>query len=82
VTPQQPAQPVPSDIHALLDAEAKGATAYNAATCTLYLVRPARHIAARRFDCDLSELPALLQHAISARVMPSTPQTSIGAGTG
>jgi 3-(3-hydroxy-phenyl)propionate hydroxylase len=82
LTPQPPAQPVPPGLHVLLDAEGKGATAYNAGTCTLYLVRPDRHIAARRLDCNLSELPALLQHAVGARVMPSTHQTSIGAGTG
>jgi 3-(3-hydroxy-phenyl)propionate hydroxylase len=82
VTQHPPVEPVPSGIHVLLDAEGKAATAYNAGTCTLYLVRPDRHIAARRLDCDLSELPGLMQHAIGARMMPTAPQTSIGAGTG
>jgi 3-(3-hydroxy-phenyl)propionate hydroxylase len=82
VTQHPPVEPVPSGIRVLLDAEGKAATAYNAGTCTLYLVRPDRHIAARRLDCDLSELPALMQYAIGARMMPTAPQTSIGAGTG
>lgn len=37
---------------------------YNAVLRTLYLIRPDRHIAARRFDSDLYELPALIRHAI------------------
>ncbi len=82
VTPHCPTQSVPVGIHVLLDSGAKGTTAYNAGTCTLYLVRPDRYIAARRFDCDLSELPALLRHAIGARVMPTAPHTSMSAGAG
>ena len=31
---------------------------------TLYLVRPDRHIAARRFESDLGELPMLLRYAV------------------
>src|SRR5712692_8559435 len=64
VVSMPPAAPVTGDICVLLDGEGKAASTYNAGPCTLYLVRPDRHIAARRFDSNLSELPTLLHHAI------------------
>ena len=64
VTPRLPGQPLPPGTHVLLDSEKKGAGAYNAGSNTLYVVRPDRHIAARRFKSDLSELPILLRRAI------------------
>jgi len=66
VTPRRPATPATGGICVLLDEQGKGGAAYNAGIRTLYLVRPDRHIAARRFDSDLSELPMLLRHAIGA----------------
>lgn len=59
-----PAAPVTGDICVLLDGEGKAASTYKAGPGTLYLIRPDRHIAARRFDSNLSELPMLLRHAI------------------
>lgn len=52
------------DVEVLIDADGKGFAAYNAWRHTLYLVRPDRHIAARRFESDASELPVLLKRAI------------------
>jgi 3-(3-hydroxy-phenyl)propionate hydroxylase len=66
VTPRPLANSATGNICILLDAEGKGAAAYNAGLRTLYIVRPDRHIAARRFESDLAELPALLHHAIGA----------------
>ncbi len=48
----------------LYDREGKAAQTYNAGARTLYLVRPDRHIAARCFDSDLSQLPMYLRHAM------------------
>lgn len=64
VTPRLPGDPLPLGIHVLIDSERKGAGAYNAGARTFYVVRPDRHIAARRFMSDLSELPLLLRRAI------------------
>jgi 3-(3-hydroxy-phenyl)propionate hydroxylase len=64
VTPRPPTTSTTDGICILLDTEGKGAAAYNAGPRTLYVVRPDRHIAARRFESDLSELPMLLRYAI------------------
>jgi len=58
---------VDDGVHVLLDGEGKGASAYNTGSRTLYLVRPDRHIAARRFESDLSKLPMLLRRAVGGK---------------
>ena len=65
ITSHRPAISVPDGIHVLLDTEAKGATTYNSGEQTLYLIRPDRHIAARRFSTNASELGALLCGAVA-----------------
>lgn len=65
VTAHKPTIPVPDDIHILLDEDGKGTSTYASGACTLYLIRPDRHIAARRYSCDLQELPALFRIAIN-----------------
>ena len=67
VTAHRPTIPVPDDVHILLDEDGKGASTYASGACTLYLVRPDRHIAARRYRCDLQELSELLRIAINDR---------------
>lgn len=57
------ATPGPDGITHLLDRAGKLAAAYGAGDATLYLMRPDRHIAARRLRCDPAELPALLRRA-------------------
>ncbi len=64
VVPKPPTTPATDAVCVLLDGEGKGASAYNAGPRTLYLVRPDRHIAARRFESDLGELPMLLRYAV------------------
>lgn len=51
-------------VRVLLDEEGKGASAYNAGWRTLYVVRPDRHIAVRRFESDLGDLPTVLRKAV------------------
>jgi 3-(3-hydroxy-phenyl)propionate hydroxylase len=63
VSASVPRVPVPEGITCLHDADGRCAAAYSAGPATLYLIRPDRHIAARRFNSDLSELPALLRRA-------------------
>lgn len=63
ITAREPTTAIPDDICVLLDTEGEAAAAYNAGSRTLYLIRPDRHIAARRFDSDLGELPLLLRRA-------------------
>jgi 3-(3-hydroxy-phenyl)propionate hydroxylase len=55
--------PAPAGVAHLLDPTGKLAAAYGAGDGTLYLMRPDRHIAARRLRCDPAELPALLRRA-------------------
>ena len=64
VVPKSPTTPATDAVCVLLDGEGKGASAYNADQRTLYLVRPDRHSAARRFESDLGELLMLLRRAI------------------
>ena len=56
--------PASDGITIVLDAERKAAGIYNAGSRSLYLVRPDRIIAARRFDSDFNDIPALLRHAV------------------
>lgn len=56
-------------IHVLVDAEDKSTSTYNAGPRTLYLIRPDRYIAARRFDSDLNDIAALLRHAVGVDVV-------------
>lgn len=55
--------PAPDGVTVLLDGAGRCAEAYGAGPTTLYLMRPDRHIAARRFQGDAHELPALLRRA-------------------
>jgi 2-polyprenyl-6-methoxyphenol hydroxylase-like FAD-dependent oxidoreductase len=63
ITPQPPTHLPESRIPILLDEDAKGAKTYNSGAATLYLIRPDRHIAARLFKSNGSELPLLLRRA-------------------
>lgn len=67
ITSQPPTISIPDDITILLDQQGKASAAYNPGPRTLYLMRPDRHIAARRFDSDLSDLPILLRGAIGEK---------------
>ena len=64
VVPKPPTTPATDSVCVLLDVEGQGASAYNAGPRTLYLVRPDHHIAARRFESDLGELPMLLRYVV------------------
>jgi len=66
ISSRAPRTTLPERISCLLDLDGKAAAAFAAVRHTLYLVRPDRHIAARRLCSDLNELPALLQRAIGA----------------
>ena len=68
VVPKPPTTPATDAVCVLLDREGKGASAYNAGPRTLYLVRPDRHIAARRFESDSGELLMLLRYAVGVEV--------------
>lgn len=59
-----PRKPLPDSITFLHDPEGRCAAAYSAGPATLYLMRPDRHIAARRFNSDASGLPRLLRRAM------------------
>lgn len=79
ITPVMPAVPAEAGITSVLDAEGKAASAYNAGPRSLYLVRPDRIIAARRFDSDFNDIPALLRHAVGEDVVDTQsrlPRTS------
>ncbi len=67
ITPQPPTTAIPDGLTVLLDQQGKASAAYNPGPRTLYLTRPDRHIAARRFDSDLSDLPMLLHMAIGEK---------------
>ncbi len=71
ITPAMPAATAGDGIRILVDAEGKVARAYNAGPRSLYLVRPDGIIAARRFDSDFNDIPALLRHAIGEDVVDS-----------
>ncbi len=76
VISSKPAQgPRAEGITRLYDHEGVCATAYAAGPATLYLIRPDRHIAARRWESDASELPALLRLAAGLDL----PQASVVA---
>lgn len=64
ITPHMPAMPASDGIPIVLDVGRKAASAYNPGPRSLYLVRPDRIIAARRFDSDFNDIPALLRHAV------------------
>lgn len=69
VSPAAPAFPAGEGVIALVDAEGQAAKAYNAGPRSLYLVRPDGYIAARRFDSDFNDIPALLRHAMGEDVV-------------
>lgn len=69
ITPTLPDVLPVEGVTVLLDAEKKGASAYNAGSRTLYVIRPDRVIAARRFDSDFKDIPALLRHAVGEDVV-------------
>lgn len=71
ITPTMPAVTAGYGIRTLVDMEGKVARAYNAGPHSLYLVRPDGIIAARRFDSDFNDIPALLRHAIGEDVVDS-----------
>ncbi len=64
ITPSTPDVPSSEGISIVLDSERKAASIYNAGPRSLYLLRPDRIIAARRFDSDFNDIPALLRHAV------------------
>ena len=64
ITPSMPDTPASEGITIVLDSERKAANLYNAGPRSLYLLRPDRIIAARRFDSDFNDIPALLRHAV------------------
>ena len=64
ITPSIPDTPASQGISIVLDSERKAASIYNAGPRSLYLLRPDRIIAARRFDSDFNDIPALLRHAV------------------
>lgn len=64
ITPSIPDAPASEGISIVLDSERKAASIYNAGPRSLYLLRPDRIIAARRFDSDFNDIPALLRHAV------------------
>jgi 3-(3-hydroxy-phenyl)propionate hydroxylase len=64
ITPSSPALPASDGISIVLDGERRAASIYNAGPRSLYLVRPDRIIAARRFDSDFNDIPALLRHSV------------------
>jgi len=53
--------PTPEGVTCLVDPDGACAAAYGASPATLYVMRPDRHIAARRLRCDVSDLSALLR---------------------
>lgn len=71
ITPTLPAAPTQPGVIILLDEQGQAAGVYNAGPRTLYLVRPDRVIAARRFDSDFNDIPALLRHAVGEDVVDS-----------
>jgi 3-(3-hydroxy-phenyl)propionate hydroxylase len=71
ISPTAPVIPTGEDVTILVDADGHVARAYNAGQRTLYLVRPDGIIAARRFDSDFNDIPALLRHAIGEDVVDS-----------
>jgi 3-(3-hydroxy-phenyl)propionate hydroxylase len=68
VGPRPPAGPLPEGIRFLQDADGRCVAAYHALPGTLYVMRPDRHIAARRLASDPAELPALLTQAVGGSV--------------
>ncbi|HLZ24679.1 MAG TPA: FAD-dependent monooxygenase [Ktedonobacterales bacterium] len=63
IAPRMATAPAPRNITCLLDGDGKCAAAYGAGPSTLYVIRPDRHIASRRFVGDANDLPALLRRA-------------------
>lgn len=84
ITPLMPAVPAEGGITIVLDADHKAANAYNTGPRSLYLIRPDRVIAARRFDSDFNDIPALLRHAVGEDVVDTQsrirrPETKLSA---
>ena len=63
IASRPPNAAIPDGIACLLDADGRCAAAYGAGPSTIYLMRPDRHIAARSFQANFQELPALLRRA-------------------
>ena len=79
-----PAVSAEGGITIVLDADHKAASAYNAGPRSLYLIRPDRVIAARRFDSDFNDIPALLRHSVGEDVVDTRsrirrPETKLSA---
>ena len=64
-----PATTAVDGIQVFLDVECKAASAYNAGPRSLYLIRPDGYIAARRFDSDFHDIPALVRHAVGEDIV-------------
>lgn len=64
ITSQKPSVQIAESVQVLLDEDGKGAATYSSGSCTMYLLRPDRHIAARRYSCDWQEFPSTLLIAI------------------
>lgn len=75
VAPTPATTPLPAGVGLLLDRAGKLAAACGAADGTLYVIRPDRHIAARRLRSDVTELPALLRRAAGLE-LAQTPQAA------
>ena len=78
VAPRPATSPAPEGVGYLLDGAGALAAAYGASDGTLYIIRPDRHIAARRLRGDmagLAELPALLRRTAGLE-LAQTPQAA------
>ncbi len=64
ISPRAPRASLPEGLVCLLDAEGLVGKVYAARSETLYLVRPDRHIAGRRWKGRLEEIPTMLRMAI------------------
>jgi 3-(3-hydroxy-phenyl)propionate hydroxylase len=82
IAARPPATPLPTGIRFLHDADSRCAAAYSALASTLYLIRPDRHIAARRLAGDMAELPALLRRALGHQLAGAGKRDGASEGYG